>query len=324
MGTDNNELDGMYIGLSISVEKRSLSKERIMTITFQSIHPVFAARVSGVDLTRPLPDGAAEELEAAMARYAVLVFSGQEVDDEQQLAFSRNFGEIEDSRGGNPTQTKKRLNAQLNDVSNLGPDGKPLSADDRRRAFNLGNHLWHTDSSFRATPAKYSLLSARRIPATGGNTEFADMRAAYDALDPETQKSIEGLICEHSLLHSRARLGFLEWSSEERAQMQPVLQSLVRTHPVSKRKSLFIASHAGKIAGWSEAEAKLFLFDLMERATNREFVYVHEWSRHDLVMWDNRCVLHRARSYDPGVVRDMRRTTVAGDEVTAEQIESAA
>lgn len=295
-----------------------------MAITFESIHPIFAARVSGVDLTRPLTDDAVEQLEQAMAQYAVLVFRAQDIDDDQQVAFSRNFGEIEDSRGGNPTQTRKRLNAQLNDVSNLGPDGKPLAADDRRRAFNLGNHLWHTDSSFRTTPAKYSLLSARRIPMTGGNTEFADMRAAYDGLDRETQQSIEGLICEHSLLHSRARLGFLEWSPEERAQMQPVLQSLVRTHPVSKRKSLFIASHAGKITGWSEAEAKLFLLDLMERATQREFVYVHKWSRHDLVMWDNRCVLHRARSYDPGVVRDMRRTTVAGDEMTAKQVVSAA
>ncbi|MDD9902100.1 MAG: TauD/TfdA family dioxygenase [Rhodospirillaceae bacterium] len=295
-----------------------------MTIAFESIHPMFAARVSGVDLSRPLPDGAAAELEDAMARYAVLVFNGQDIDDEQQVAFSRTFGNIEDSRGGNPTQTKKRLDAQLNDVSNLGPNGKPLAVDDRRRAFNLGNHLWHTDSSFRATPAKYSLLSARRIPSAGGNTEFADMRAAYDALDRETQTRIEGLICEHSLLHSRARLGFLDWSPEERAQMQPVLQSLVRTHPISKRKSLFIASHAGKIVGWSEAEAKLFLLDLMERATQRAFVYVHEWSRHDLVMWDNRCVLHRARAYDPTVVRDMRRTTVAGDEMTAEQLNSAA
>ena len=291
-----------------------------MNVSFEPIHPLFAARVVGVDLTVRLPAETVDAIESAMAEYSVLVFGGQNISDEEQIAFSMNFGDIEDARGGNPTQIKKRLDARINDVSNLSPDGTPLAADDRRRAFNLGNHLWHTDSSFRAVPAKYSLLSARKIPSSGGNTEFADMRAAYDALSPEMRARIEPLVCEHSLIHSRARLGFLDWSAEELAMMRPVRQSLVRTHPVSGRQSIYASSHAGRIVGWTEPEAKLFLFDLMEFATQRQFVYAHEWTPDDLVMWDNRCVLHRARSYDAGAVRDMRRTTVAGDEMTVKQV----
>jgi len=285
----------------------------------RSVSPEFVAEVHGVDLTKPVSESTFADIDAAIAHFGVLVFPGQDISDEQQIAFSRLFGEIENGYGGNPTQKQKRLNAQINDVSNLKPDGTPLARDDRRRAFNLGNHLWHTDSSFRAVPAKYSLLSARRIPASGGNTEFADMRAAYDALDPAMKSQIETLVCEHSLLHSRARLGFLEWTAEEIEMMKPVRQALVRRHPATGRKSIYISSHAGHVVGWTEAEGKLFLSDLTELATQREFVYAHKWTRNDLVMWDNRCILHRARSYEPGVVRDMRRTTIAGDEATVAQ-----
>ena len=285
----------------------------------RSVSPEFVGEVHGLNLTKPISDSNFADIDTAIAHFGVLVFPGQDLSDAQQIAFSQRFGEIENAHGGNPTQKKKRLNAQINDVSNLNTDGTPLARDDRRRAFNLGNHLWHTDSSFRAVPAKYSLLSARRIPATGGNTEFADMRAAYDALDPAMKSQIEPLICEHSLLHSRARLGFTKWTAEEIEMMKPVRQALVRQHPATGRKSIYISSHAGHVVGWTEAESKLFLSDLTEIATQRAFVYTHEWTVNDLVMWDNRCVLHRARSYEPGVVRDMRRTTIAGDEATVAQ-----
>ncbi len=290
-----------------------------MSISIRKIHYLFVGEVSGVDLTKPLSSEEVASLHSGMDEHGVLVFHDQQLTDEQQIAFSINFGPIEDSTGGNPTQKEKRLDDRMNDVSNLKPDGMPFAHDDRRRFFNLGNHLWHTDSSFRTIPAKYSLLSARQIPDTGGNTQFADMRAAYDALEQEKRDQIEDLICEHSLIHSRAKLGFTEWSEDELAMMRPVRQAMVRTHPASKRKSIYIASHAGNILGWEEPEAKLFLSDMVDYATQERFVYTHDWRQWDLVMWDNRCVLHRVRNYDPTKVRDMRRTTVAGDEITTPQ-----
>ena len=191
--------------------------------------------------------------------------------------------------------------------------------DSRTRLFNLGNCLWHSDSSYRAVPAKYSLLSARAVPAgEGGNTEFADMRAAYDALDETTQREVDDLVCEHSLIFSRGALGF-EVTGEERQMFRPVRQKLVRTHPSTGRRSLFLSSHAGAILGLLKPEAILLLQELTEHATQRQFVYSHVWRVNDLVMWDNRCTMHRARRYDETQIRDMRRTTVAGDEMTAEQ-----
>jgi len=188
--------------------------------------------------------------------------------------------------------------------------------------FNLGNELWHSDSSFRAVPAKYSLLSARAIPSKGGNTEFADMRAAYDALDDDTRAEIEDLICEHSLIYSRSLLGFADFTAEEKVAFAPVRQRLVRTHPVTGRKSLFLASHAGTIVGWPMPEARALLRDLVEHATQRQFVYVHQWRQYDLVMWDNRQTMHRARRYRSDEVRDMRRTTIAGDGPTVQPLEA--
>jgi len=291
-----------------------------MTIAIRQIHPVFVGDVSGVDLTRPLAPDEVSAIEAGMDRYAVLVFHDQKITDAQQMAFSENFGRLEDARGGTIARAEdKRLATGMNDVSNLGRDGQPLPRESRVRLFNLGNMLWHSDSSFRPIPAKYSLLSARVVNPTGGNTEFADMRAAYDTLDAPTRALIEGLICEHSLMYSRGSLGMLDYSDEELAMFRPVRQRLVRTHPVSGRKSLYLSSHAGAIIGMPMPEARILLKDLTEHATQPKFVYVHQWRVGDLVMWDNRQMMHRVRRYDEGQPRDMRRTTVAGDAPTAAQ-----
>jgi alpha-ketoglutarate-dependent 2,4-dichlorophenoxyacetate dioxygenase len=292
-----------------------------MTLAIRDLTPGFVGEVSGIDITAPLDPAQVAALEAGMDRYAVLVFHDQQLTDEQQMAFTRNFGAIEDARGGNITRPEQqRLPKGMNDVSNLGKDNRPLARDDRRRLFNLGNQLWHSDSSFRAVPAKYSLLSCRLPATSGGNTEFADMRAAYDALDEATRAEIAPLICEHSLIYSRGSLGFTELSEEERAAFRPVRQSLVRTHPVSGRKSLYLSSHIGTIVGWPRPEAMAFIRDLTEHATQPRFVYVHRWRQWDLVMWDNRQTMHRVRRFDDRQPRDMRRTTVAGDAPTAEQL----
>jgi len=215
---------------------------------------------------------------------------------------------------------QRRLSIEMSDISNLDQHGNMLAPNDRRRAFNLGNRLWHTDSSFKAVPAKYSLLSARIVPSAGGNTEFADMRAAYDALDPATKAEVEDLITEHSLLFSRGQLGFTDFTTEERVKFAPVRQRLVRTNPATGRKSLFLSSHIGGIVGWPVPEALAFVRDLAEHATQRQFVHAHVWRQHDLVMWDNRQTMHRARRYhDGGEVRDLRRTTIEGDGPTAQQ-----
>jgi alpha-ketoglutarate-dependent 2,4-dichlorophenoxyacetate dioxygenase len=295
-----------------------------MTISIRQIHPVFVGEVKGVDLRRPLSAEDVEAIEAGMDRYAVLVFHDQPLSDEQQVAFSRNFGEIELAVGSNVTRPEdRRIPVELADISNLDRDHQVFARDDRRRMFNLGNELWHSDSSFRAIPAKYSLLSGRVVPKAGGNTEFADMRAAYDALDDETKAEVEDLICEHSLIYSRGLLGFAEFTAEEKVTFAPVRQRLVRTHPVTGRKSLFLASHAGAIVGWPVPEARAFLREMVEHATQRAFVYAHQWRQHDLVIWDNRQTMHRARRYKADEVRDMRRTTIAGDGPTVAQADDA-
>jgi alpha-ketoglutarate-dependent 2,4-dichlorophenoxyacetate dioxygenase len=291
-----------------------------MPVTIRQIHPVFAGEVSGIDITRPITREEVVAIEAGMDRYAVLVFRGQKLTDEHQMAFSRNFGELENARGGNIIKPQdKRLADGMNDVSNLGKDGKPLALDSRQRMFNLGNMLWHSDSSFRPVPAKYSLLSARVVNPKGGDTEFADMRAAYDALDEETRREIEGMVCEHSLMYSRGSLGFLDYTDEEKQMFKPVRQRLVRTHPVTGRKSLYLSSHAGTILGMPMPYARILLRDLTEHATQPRFVYVHKWKVDDLVMWDNRQTMHRGRRYDETQPRDVRRTTVAGDAPTVAQ-----
>jgi alpha-ketoglutarate-dependent 2,4-dichlorophenoxyacetate dioxygenase len=292
-----------------------------MAVSIRQLHPVFAGEVSDVDLTKPIAPADVAAIDAGMDRYAVLVFREQKISDAEQMAFTLNFGPLEKSAGGHIAKAdERRLEPGMIDVSNLDQTGQTLARDDRRRLFNLGNRLWHSDSSYRAIPAKYSLLSGRVIATEGGNTEFADMRAAYDALDARTKAEIEELICEHSLIYSRGSLGFDELTAEERAMFKPVRQRLVRTHPVTGRKSLYLASHAGAIVGWPVPEARALLRDLVEHATVPQFVYVHVWRPFDFVMWDNRQTMHRVRRFDETRVRDMRRTTVAGDAPTAEQV----
>jgi alpha-ketoglutarate-dependent 2,4-dichlorophenoxyacetate dioxygenase len=291
-----------------------------MGLTITEITQGFVGRVAGIDITRPLTPSQVADLEAGMDRFAVLVFHDQPFTDAQQQAFSRNFGPLEATAGGNVTRPEdRRLDSAMADVSNLGADHKPLPRDDRRRLFNLGNRLWHSDSSFRAVPAKYSLLSGRIVVAQGGQTQFADMRAAYDALDDATKHEIDDLVCEHSLLYSRGTLGFTDLSEEEKRMFRPVRQKLVRTHPVTGRKSLYLSSHIGTIVGWPMPEARAFIRDLTEHATQPRFTYTHAWRQFDLVMWDNRTTMHRVRRFDETQVRDMRRTTVAGDHPTVAQ-----
>ena len=291
-----------------------------MPLSIRPLTPAIGGEVTGIDISKPLKPEEVAAIEAGMDKYAVLVFPGQQLTDEQQMAFTVNFGPIEDARGGNVTKPQdKRLVTGMNDVSNLGKDGKPLARDSRQRLFNIGNMLWHSDSSFRPIPAKYSLLSARVVNKKGGNTEFAHMGAAYEALDDETKREIEDLVCEHSLMYSRGSLGFLDYTDEEKAMFKPVRQRLVRTHPVTGRKSLYLSSHAGTIIGWPEPEAKALLLDLTEAATQREFVYSHKWRVGDLVMWDNRQTMHRARPFPHDEPRDVRRTTLMGDAPTVAQ-----
>jgi alpha-ketoglutarate-dependent 2,4-dichlorophenoxyacetate dioxygenase len=291
-----------------------------MPVITKQIGPCFAAEVEGVDMRKPLSPEEVAAIHAGMDTYAVLVFHDQQIDDAEQLAFSRSLGEIEHSIGASlRAPDEYRLPTTFADVSNLDKNNQPLARDDRRRLFAIGNRLWHSDSSFKVIPAKYSLLHARRIPSTGGNTEFADMRAAYDALDDETRAQVEDLVCEHSQIFSRQQIGFFDLTDEERARFKPVRQCLVRTHPVTGRKSLYLASHAGAIVGWPVPEARCFLRDLIEHATQREFVYSHTWRVGDLVMWDNRQVMHRGRPFPAHEPRDVRRTTLVGDGPTAAQ-----
>ena len=280
---------------------------------FRPLHPLFVGEVSGADLSRPQTPAEFSAIEEAIADYAVLVFRDQRITDEQQLAFSEGFGPLEHTGGtGISKPGEQRLHPAFADVSNLDVNNTVLARDNRRRLYSLGNMLWHSDSSFKPVPAKYSLLSGRVVVSQGGETEFADMRAAYGSFDADTKAQIEDLICEHSLIYSRETLGFDDLTEAEKDTMRPVRQPLVRTHPVSGRKSVYLASHIGKILGWPVPEARALIRDLTEIATQPVFVYRHVWQPFDLVMWDNRCTMHRARRFDATQVRDMRRTTVAG------------
>ena len=282
-----------------------------MAFQTEPLHPLFGAVVTGIDLRGPPTPALCAAIDAAMDQYAVLVLHDQHLSDEQQLAFGRALGPLED-RPAQVGMEKQRLkHAELVDISNLEIDDTLLPADDRRRMFNLGNQLWHTDSSFKRTPAKYSMLHARVIPPSGGETEFADMRAAWDALPADTRERIEPMVCDHSLIYSRALLGFDAFTESERAGFAPVPQRLVRRHPGSGRRSLFLAAHIGTIHGMPRPEAMMLIRNLTEHATQREFVYRHVWREHDLVIWDNRCTMHRGLTYDDKrYKRDMRRVTL--------------
>jgi alpha-ketoglutarate-dependent 2,4-dichlorophenoxyacetate dioxygenase len=291
-----------------------------MTLTIHQVGPCFAGEVDGIDLTSPLSSEDAAAVHAGMDEYAVLVFRGQNLNDEQQMSLTLALGAIEQSTN-NSLRAKNdiRLPETFADVSNLDKNQHPFERDDRRRLFAIGNRLWHSDSSFKPTPAKYSILNARSTPSKGGNTEFADMRAAYDALDNEMKAEVADLICEHSQVFSRQQLGFTDFTDEERERFAPVRQTLVRVHPTTGRVSLYLASHAGAIVGWPMPEARSFLRDLVEHATQREFVHKHEWRVGDLVIWDNRQTMHRARPFPAEEARDMRRTTLVGDGPTTAQ-----
>ncbi|HKA41028.1 MAG TPA: TauD/TfdA family dioxygenase [Burkholderiales bacterium] len=283
-----------------------------MGLTFSPLHPVFVAECSGVDIGEPLSREAAAAIEDAMDRYAVLVFRrGAPLTTAQQIAFTQALGELEPPYTTIHSDEGMRLDSpRLSDISNLGPGDRILPRDDRKRLFGLGNQMWHSDSSYKDIPARYSALCAHVIPPSGGDTEFADMRAAWDMLATDLKTKIKSLVCEHSRIYSKGALGVPFTEQEERA-FAPVRQPLVRTHPRSGRHSLYLSSHAGRIVGWPVPEAMIMLRELTEHATQREFVYRHKWRVGDLVMWDNQATMHRARPYDSEQYpRDLRRTTL--------------
>ena len=291
-----------------------------MTITVCPITPGFAAEVGDVDLSKPLDGATLDAVRQAFWTYAVLVFPDQRLSAEQHLAFARHFGPHETSIGVYRSDTAMRTRPEIADVSNLNASDEIWGRDSRLRMFQLGNRLWHTDSSFKRVPALASLLYARSIAPVGGHTEFADLRAAWDALPEATRQRARGPIVEHSIFNSRAKLGFTNFSDEERRMMPPVPQVLVRTLPQSGRESLYLASHAGRVLGMPDDEGRALLDELVEHATQRQFVYTHRWRVHDLVMWDNRCTMHRGTEFDDlRWRRDVQRATVSDVANTCEQ-----
>ena len=292
-----------------------------MAIELTPLHPSLGAELRGVDLTRPVMPEVFAEIDAAFNRHGILVFPEQPVTDEQQLAFSRLFGPLEVNP--NYAGAKMRLRPDIADISNLDAEGRVLARDDRRNLFNIGNQLWHTDSSFKRIPAKCSLLSARELPTPGptggGETEFADMRAAWDALPEARKRQLEGLVVEHSIFRSRTQIGFADFNDEIFKELPPVPQALVRHHPASGRTSLYLASHASHIIGWPVEKGRALIEELIAFATQPQFVHQHRWTVGDLVMWDNRCTMHRGRPYDNTQRRVLHRTTVSDVANTLEQ-----
>jgi len=292
-----------------------------VAVTVLPITPHFAAEVGDVTLGKPLAAEDLSAVRAAFTKYAVLIFPDQEFDDESQLDFARNFGPLETTVFKAREDHRLRLHENLADVSNLDAEDRILKTDDRQRLYNLGNQLWHTDSSFKRLPAYCSMLHARSIPPIGGQTEFADLRAAYDALPEPTRRRIAGLVAEHSIMTSRAKMGFADFNDTEREAFRPVPQVVVRRLQDSGRMSLYLASHAGTIRGMDDAEARKLLAELIEHATQRKFVYAHRWRVKDLVIWDDRCTMHRGLEFDDQrYKRDMRRATVSDIAPTCEQM----
>ena len=294
-----------------------------MSVTIKAVRPNFVGELSGIDLREQIDASQLAQVRGALKEFAVLVLPGQSINDEQQARFSALFGELEmPGSASNITKaTERRLPGVIADLSNLDHQGNVLAADARQRMFNLGNRLWHSDSSFKVIPAQYSMLSARIVPESGGDTQFADMTAAYNALDEQRQAELESLVGLHSLIYSRGVLGFDDLSAAELENFAHVRQRLVRTHPLTGQKSLYLSAHAGAIEGWLVPEARALLRDLTEEATAARFVYAHQWNAADLVIWDNQRTMHRARPFaDKSDVRDMHRTTVAGVMPTIEQI----
>ena len=282
-----------------------------MPLTFRKLHPIFAAEASPIELRRVSDEKTFDAIRAGMDEFAVLVFHDQVFEGEEQIAFAQNLDGALHTKTGSRVLVKSRLgNEAFGDISNLDEHGDIIDANDRRRMYSLGNRLWHTDASFQDPPGRYSMLHARIIPPVGADTEFADERAAYDALPAETKQRLEGLCVHHSIAHSRQTLGF-EFSKDEEAALRGAIHPLIRTLPRSNRKSLYVASHASRIVDWPVPEGRLLLHDLIEHATQRERVYRHVWRVGDLVMWDNRVTMHRARPFDDRkYARDLRRTTL--------------
>ena len=286
-----------------------------MGITINAITADFAAEIYEADLTQPVPDADFAAIANAFWKYSVLIFPDQDITQQQQLAFAERFGPIERERTLDPKATPSRFDGAFADISNLTHEGKIWAADSRQSMYKAGNKLWHTDSSFKYRPALTSLLHARTTVPIGGHTEFA-----YDALTDKQKKEFDGLIVEHWIATSRKRSGFHDFNEEEKKRLPPVPQMLVRTIPQSQRKSLFVASHAGRIFGMPDDEGRALIDSLIAHVTQRQFVYTHRWRANELVMWDNRCTMHRGTDYDDlRYVRDMRRVTVSDVANTCEQ-----
>jgi alpha-ketoglutarate-dependent 2,4-dichlorophenoxyacetate dioxygenase len=291
-----------------------------MATTVCPVTPSFAAEIGDVDLSKEIAPADLAAIKDAFAAYAVLIFPDQHLSQDQHLDFARHFGPLETTIALFRKDQPLRVRKEFADVSNLAPDNQVWGKDSRQRMFQLGNRLWHTDSSFKRLPARASLLYAHTIAPVGGHTEFADERAAYDALAEDIKRRLDNLVVEHSIFTSRARLGFTEFSDEERAGLPPVPQVLVRTLPESGRKSLYLASHAGRILGMPEVEGRALIDELVAHATQRQFVYTHRWRVHDLVIWDNRCTMHRGTEFDDlRWKRDVQRATVCDVANSCEQ-----
>jgi alpha-ketoglutarate-dependent 2,4-dichlorophenoxyacetate dioxygenase len=281
-----------------------------MPLTFKPLHDVFAGEASPVSLRETFDDQTLAQIRGGMDRFGVLVFRNQSFTDAEEMAFAQRLdGELH-AKTGAAALGKNRLGSEaIADISNVSDQGDLLAQNDRKRLYSLGNRLWHTDASFQDPAGRYSMLHARALPPVDANTQFADMRAAYDALDDEMKARLEGLTCHHSIAHSRQILGFT-FSEEELAKLQGAYHPLVRTLKRSGRKSLYLASHAAKVVEMNLPEGKLLLWELMQHATHPRFVYSHKWLDGDLVIWDNRATMHRATPFDDTKYkRELRRVT---------------
>jgi alpha-ketoglutarate-dependent 2,4-dichlorophenoxyacetate dioxygenase len=287
-----------------------------MGILVTPVQGDFVARLTGLDLSRPLDEGDFGQVRDAFHRYAVVIFPEQALTDDEQIAFSERFGPLEVSL--RKDRQRRIDNPRISDISNVDEKDRVFDPDDERAIYNAGNRLWHSDSSFKRVPAMASLLSGREVPPEGGETEYADLRGAWDALPADRQRGLEALVAEHSFVYSRGLIGYDQFTDAERAAVPPVPQAVVRTHPATGRKSLYLGSHASHIVGRPVEAGRALLRELLEFATQPQFVYRHVWRQHDLVMWDNRCALHRGRPWDERRYRRvMHRTTVAGAGPTA-------
>jgi alpha-ketoglutarate-dependent 2,4-dichlorophenoxyacetate dioxygenase len=294
-----------------------------MTLELRQLHPLFAAEADGIDLAQPVDAATVDTIWQAIDRYAVLAFRGQRLDDTQLRDFAAQFGPLEIRRAAAAGGRRRLKHPEIGDISNLDEDGRLRERDDRRRLDSLGNRLWHTDTSYMPVPVVLGMLHAVAVPPAsalgGGETESADMRAAYDALPENMKDAIDGLIAEHDITWSRGQIGFTEFAPGEREKYPPSPQRLVRRHPGSGRKTVYLSAHASHIVGWPVADGRILLYDLNLHATRPEFAYSHKWRLGDLVIWENRCTMHRGRPHDDSHPRDLRRATTLDTRSTLEE-----